>query len=368
MADIQHGRRRRIGSLLLACLFGASLHAQLRKPVAVRGTYSNPKPFWDKGARLDEYGVNAIFVGAGSIHSALVRRAASEGAKVYAEFPTLNGKDYVEKHPEAWPINERGEPVSAATWFLGACPTEAGFKAYRLKQLADLLENHDIGGVWMDYFHWHAQFEDPSPILPETCFSRTCIAGFESATGIRVPAGTTAEKARWILRNVDREWRDWRCSVLVEWARDVRRIIREKRPDALLGVYHCPWTDEEFQGARRRILGLDFDRLAEVVDVFSPMVYHRRMGRPPDWVGAYISWFSKRLNIQPDRVPKVWPIVQAHHDPGVIPADEFEKVLTFGVSAEATGIMMFTIGSVAEDDAKMAVLKRLYLEWSGEGD
>jgi len=350
------------GNLLLSlfCLVAA----QAQTGVEIRGVYSHPKPFWDKGARFDEYGINAVFVGGSAITPELLARATSEGARVFAEFPTLNGKGYVEKHPEAWPIDETGERSPAATWFLGACPTEPGFKAYRLRQLSDLLESRDIAGVWMDYFHWHAQFEDPNPILPETCFSNTCLAAFQAAAGIKIPEGTIAEKARWILRTHDRQWRDWRCSVLSDWARDVRKVIRDKRPGVLLGLYHCPWTDDEFNGARRRILGLDFEQLAREIDVFSPMVYHGRMRRPPEWVGEYLTWFSRKLSIRPGRLPKVWPIVQAHNDPGVVSAEEFEKVMTLGLSGNASGVMMFTVRSIADDEAKMAVLRNLYRRWA----
>jgi hypothetical protein len=324
-----------------------------RKTLAIRGTYADPRPFWAKGLRLDDYGINALFVHSGSIRAELIERASAEGAKVYAEFATLNGKGYVEKHPEAWPVNERGERAPAASWFLGACPTEPGFKAYRLKALGDLLEQHDVAGVWMDYFHWHAQFEEPAPILPETCFSESCLAAFRTATGVRVPAGTTAERARWILRTHEREWRDWRCSVLVDWAREIRKAVRARRPGALLGVYHCPWTDAEYGGARRRILGLDLEQLASEVDVFSPMVYHGRMGRPLEWVGEYMKWISQRTRT------RIWPIVQAHQ----VPAADFDKVLSLGASGAATGVMMFTFGAVVEDAEKLATVKRLYVNW-----
>lgn len=345
----------------LCLLFAASLPAE---KVEVRGTYSHPKPFWDRGARLDDYAINAVFVHSGSIKPDLLARAASEGARVYAEFATLNGKGYVEKHPEAWPINERGERAPAATWFLGACPTEPGFRAFRLKQLADLLDAHPVSGVWMDYFHWHAQFEDPNPVLPETCFNPTCLEAFQKAAGIRLPDGAAAEKARFILQRHERAWRDWRVSVLVEWAREFRSLLKAKRPQALLGLYHCPWTEDEYGGALRRALGLDLKRLEGIVDVYSPMVYHGRMGRSPAWVGSYVQWLSRHLGLQ----TRIWPIVQAHNDPGVISAAEFEQVLRGGVSGRASGVMMFTIRSVAEDAQKMETLRRLYRQWAAEAE
>ena len=345
--------------LCLAFLAWANA-AELPAGIVVRGGYASPKAFWDTGARLDDYGINAIFVHSGSISADMIRRARAEGAKVYAEFATLNGRGYVDKHPEAWPINERGEQEPPATWFMGVCPTEPGFRAYRMKQLEELLDRYDIDGVWMDYVHWHAQFEDPNPVLPETCFSPTCLAAFEKAAGFRLPDGTTSEKARWILSRSEAAWRDWRCSVILDWAAEMRRIIERKRPGILLGIYHVPWTDEEYDGARRRILGVDFDALARAVDVFSPMVYHRRMGRPASWVGEYISWFSSRLRIERGKAPHLWPIVQAHNEPGKVTAAEFEQVLRLGTAGPSSGVMMFTIRSVAEDPEKMKVLQRVY--------
>ena len=229
-----------------------------------------------------------------------------------------------------------------------------------MQQLDDLLDRVAVDGVWMDYLHWHAQFEDPKPVLPETCFSESCLTAFARHTRIELPAGDNAARARWILVNHDQAWRDWRVSVILDWAREIRDRARRKRPGILIGNYQCPWTDEDFGGARRRTLGLDLDKLAEVVDVFSPMVYHGRMGRSPEWVGDYMRWFSDRLRIRPDFGPRLWPIVQAHNDPGVISPAEFARVMEWGASAASTGVMMFTIRSVADDPQKMEVIKRIY--------
>ena len=144
---------------------------------------------------------------------------------------------------------------------------------------ADLLRKFNLDGIWMDYLHWHAQFEDPDPILPETCFCENCLSSFESSSGIDVPDGATSKKAEWILKNHDSSWRNWRCSVIAGWVRDFKKVLKAEKPGALLGVYHCPWDDEDFNGARRRNLGLDYDSLRNIVDVFSPMVYHGRMGK-----------------------------------------------------------------------------------------
>jgi hypothetical protein len=332
--------------------------------VAIRGTYGSPNLFWKKGLHLKEYGINAIFVHSGAINEQLMKRALAEGVQVYAEFATLNGKRYVKEHPEAWPINEKGERAAPATWFMGICPTNPDFKKYRMDLLKDLLQKYQISGVWMDYLHWHAQFEDPNPIFPETCFCKNCLDLFQSTANIEIPNGSTAFQAKWILTKQNWEWRDWRCSIINGWAKDIKKIIKENRADVLLGNYQCPWRDDEFDGARRKNLGLDLDQLALVVDVFSPMVYHGRMGRSVQWVKEYVEWLCKRLKISSQKGLQVWPIVQAHDDPEIISVEDFEKVMVYGTSSEANGIMMFTFNSVAENDAKLNVLNKLYLNWA----
>ncbi|MBD0851168.1 glycoside hydrolase family 10 protein [Maribacter arenosus] len=348
--------------LLMSCVQKSA------ETVEIRGVYGNPKPFWDKGLNLEKLGVNAIFVHSGSIDHDMVERARSEGVMVYAEFATLNGKNYVETHPEAWAIDEKGEKVQAASWFMGVCPTEPGFRQYRFGQLRDLLLEYDLDGIWMDYVHWHAQFEEPEPILPETCFCEHCLADFSKASGIEIPDGSTQEKANWILNTHNEAWRNWRCKVIYDWTYEIKNIIKEIKPKALLGLYHCPWDDQEFNGARRRILGLDYDLLKETIDVFSPMVYHRRMGREPDWVEGNIQWFSDRLDIKKDSYPKVWPIVQAYNNPGVISSGEFEIVLKGGLAGESSGVMMFTTTAVAEDEGKTEVMKKVYTHLKKKSD
>jgi hypothetical protein len=119
--------------------------------------------------------------------------------------------------------------------------------------------------------------------------------------------------------------------------------------------------DQEFNGARRKILGLDYDVLRNYVDVFSPMVYHGRMGRDPSWVKENIVWFSERIDAARGIRPYIWTIVQAHDDPGIITPDEFRNVLMGGLSGASSGVMMFTSYSIAESEEKIQEMKKVYL-------
>jgi hypothetical protein len=340
----------------------ATRHAS---PAFVRGTYADPKSFWAKGAKLDEYGVNAVFVHSGAINDELIRRARAEGCRVFAEFATLNGgyNDWVTQHPDAHPIDDAGNPARKATWFMGVCPTNRAFREYRMNALRELLTKYDLDGVWMDYLHWHAQFEDPYPQFIKTCFNDSCVAAFEAHSGLKVQGQTVPEKSKWIFANAAKQWEDWRVSVIVDWAREVREITKSIRPDALVGNYQVAWKDEDLGGVRRRCLGLDFGELAKHVDVFSPMIYHGRSGKTPEYVREYVAYFSERYPIETEagKYPRLWPIVQAHDEPRITP-EEFETVLRHAMTGKSTGVMMFTIGSVAADEGKMAAMKRVYTE------
>jgi hypothetical protein len=356
-----------VSCILFSCKTGIKeFNVAGEKEIEIRGVYGNPVPLWEKGYRLSELGINAVFIRSSSINQEVLSKAKEDGLKLFSEFPVLNGKGYVEDYAKAWAIDKQGERVQPASWFLGVCPTDTGFRSYRYNQLRMLLASYKLDGVWMDYFHWHAQFEEPEPILPETCFCEQCLSRFQKESGIILPSGTTTTKSEWILMQRENEWRDWRCNILAEWASDIRKIVKEKDPDMLVGLYHCPWKDEEFDYARRNILGIDYELLKPHVDVFSPMVYHARMGRSSEWVKENVDWFSTVLVPERDNYPKIWPIVQAYDNPYEILPEEFEEVLRNGLSGRATGIMMFTSKAIADNQKKTEVLKKVYLELGKE--
>ncbi|MFH1568950.1 MAG: hypothetical protein ABIL09_13210 [Gemmatimonadota bacterium] len=360
-----------IAAFAVLTLSASAAGVQPRLPAMVTGTYAHPGPLWDRGARLDEYGVNAISVHSGALDEETIRRARSEGCLVFAEFATLNGQygEYVARHPEAHPIDDAGQPVPPATWFLGACPTDPGFRAWRMAALQELLAAHQVDGVWMDYLHWHAQFEDPYPIFVKTCFNESCLAAFQAWSGLQVEGSDTPARSRWIFMNAARQWEDWRVSVLVDWAREIRSIVKQAQPGALVGNYQVAWRDEDLGGVRRRCLGLDFGALAPYVDVFSPMIYHGRAGKTPEYVREYVEYFGRTFDVKtaPGEFPRLWPIVQAYDEPRIAPA-EFRQVLEYGASGRSSGVMMFTLGSVAEDEGKLAAMKQVYTGLRQRGD
>jgi hypothetical protein len=242
---------------------------------------------------------------------------------------------------------------------MGACPTEPRFRAFRMWQLGVLLGKFDVAGVFMDYVHWHAQFEDPNPVLPETCFCDSCLAKFRRTRASTSPPAPYPSAPAAFSASMNRSGATGAAGSLSN-GRACAAASSAKTAPALLGVYHCPWTDD---GLRRRApphLGIDMDMLASEVDVFSPMVYHAIMGRKPEWVGENVEWWSQRLAGR----ARMWPIVQALDKPRDVTPLEFDTVLRLGAGGAATGVMMFTVQAVAANKAKMEAMGRLYRSWS----
>jgi len=325
-----------------------------------KGIYGDPKVLLNKGYLLTELGINSLFVHKGSITPELIENAHRQNIKVYAEFPLLNGKEFLENDSSAWPIDSKGNRSPKADWFMGICPSHPDFKKYREEQLLTLLSTLNVDGVWLDYVHWHAQFETPDPILPETCFCEFCLKDFSTYSQLTLPEGDTPTKASWILDEHDQEWRQWRSDVIIGWISDFRKMVRDHNPDLKLGVYYCPWYPNDFDRAEYRILGLDIARLYKEADVLSPMLYHGRMGRNKEWVGEYLEWFQQEIIDKQGRGAAIWPIVQASDEPVRITPEEFRDVMNDGMSGPSTGIMMFSTWAFQEDSVKIEVMRDLY--------
>jgi hypothetical protein len=338
-------------------------------PAQIRGTYGSPAAFWKSGARLSDYHINAVFLHHGG-SDAEYERALREGALVFAEFGIFRDQRLAKERPEElWPVGVDGRPVQPTERFLGLCPTCERYNRDKLQQLRELLRRRPrLAGVWLDYLHFHCDFELPQPPLTQTCFNDSCLESFRRHTGIEPQGAARADKARWILQNQAGRWADWKCAVITDFARRARAVVDEERPGMLLGIYSCPWTDEEYQGGLRTIVGEDILQLSRYVDVWSPMVYHGNCERDAGWAERYTAWLKNKLEKAGAR-GRIWPIVQGGGTPKARPpvtAAGFETALRGPSAGGAGGVMFYHFAAVAADPEKLAVLKRVYAELARE--
>ncbi|CAN5914332.1 hypothetical protein BH23PLA1_BH23PLA1_42230 [soil metagenome] len=337
-----------------------------QRPVEIRGIYgAMPSQIFERGESLADYGINAVWIGSGRLKAEDIERLRDEGAQVFAEFNTLHVANYLKEHPDAAPIGTDGQVSPPPEGWQGICPTHEAYRKFRMDDFRQVLDTFEIDGIWLDYHHSHASWERDVPILPDTCFCERCLTKFQQETNIDLPVdSTTSEKSALLLGEHREDWVNWRCDVFTDWVREFREIRDEVRPDALLGTFHCPWSNTDYDNALREKLAIDLKAQAEHIDVFSTMPYHARFGHAsdPDWISRQTAWLGEFLGVEgtPDERIKIWPIVQLSDWGETVPVEQISTVIDHGTRAPSTGVMAFAWSGLGRDWDKLKAMGEAY--------
>jgi hypothetical protein len=339
-----------------------------RQHIAIRGVYGGvPTQVFDRGKALEDYGVNAIWIGSGAVTKDLVEslRARSKDLKVFAEFNTMHDASYLKNHPDARPIGPDGRVSPPPDGWEGVCPTHPGYRLERMDSFRRTLKTAAFDGIWLDYHHAQASWEQAEPNLPDTCFCARCLSQFQQNTRIALPDTTTAERARQLLSTDKPAWVRWRCDVFTDWVREFRSIVDQERPGTLLGSFHCPWSDVDHGNALIEKLAIDLKSQARYLDVFSIMPYHARFGHStdPGWISRQTEWLGRFLGVRgaPGERIKIWPIVQLSDWGETVAVSQVDEILDHGTRPPATGVMVFVWGTLHPQWEKVEKMGEFYL-------
>jgi hypothetical protein len=228
--------------------------------------------------RLAHYGANACWFH--MFDERAFEICARHGLAACVEFKTFRA-DF-DRHPELIPIGVDGQPMRYGQLVQGICLSQQDFLDQIEASLRAGVQAYRPDGIWLDYLTYAGWFEVPDPDLQESCFCRACIASFCEQTGIDAP--TPAEI---LARHAD-AWAAHKCARVAAFAARYAEIIRAALPGCQIGAYMCPWTPKEFDGALTRIFGQDYTQLAPAIDIFTPLIYGAKSGRPAGWGRAFL--------------------------------------------------------------------------------
>jgi hypothetical protein len=227
---------------------------------------------------LASYHVNACWFH--MFDASAFEACARHGLAACVEFKTFRA-DF-NHHPELIPIGVDGKPIRYGQLVQGVCLSQQEFLEQIETDLRAGVRTYQPAGIWLDYLTYAGWFEVPDPDLQESCFCAACIATFCEQTGI--DARTPAE----ILARHGDTWTRHKCARVEHFARRYTQIIRTELPGCVIGAYMCPWTPEEFDGALTRIFAQDYALLAAAIDVFTPLIYGTKSGRPITWGRSFL--------------------------------------------------------------------------------
>jgi len=258
------------------------------------------------------------------------------GIKPCVEFATFRA-DY-KKFPHLIPIGIDGNPIRYKTHLQGICLSKTDFLDEIESNLKTGLATYTPAGIWLDYMTYGGWFEDPSPDLQDSCFCPDCISHFNQVTNIDE---TNPQR---ILDLHHKAWEQHKCNQVVSLTAKYTHIIRDMCPDAVIGMYMCPYTPDEYDGALRRIFAQDYNLIAPYIDVFTPLIYCTKSGRDASWGRSFLEASSKF-------VPH-GKSVQLILDSMDFPNSLEQTVLS---SVQSKGIQMFSGAEIFKDKKFMEI-------------
>jgi hypothetical protein len=229
---------------------------------------------------LAAHGANAIWFH--GFDASAFEACVSSGIEPCVEFKTFRA-DF-DRHPELIPIGVDGAPIRYGRLVQGVCLSNEAFLQERETALLDGVRTWGPTGIWLDYLTYAGWFETPDPDLQESCFCPRCIAAFCEATHI------DATSPQVILSRHGQAWTAFKCARIAAFAARYAALIREHLPNCIVGAYMCPWTPSEYGGALRRIFAQDYALLGPSIDVFTPLIYAQKCGRPPHWARTFLEY------------------------------------------------------------------------------
>ena len=240
-------------------------------------------------AHFATYGANACWFH--GFDEAAFSACAQQQIAPCVEFKTFRA-DF-DAHPELIPIGVDGKPIRYGQLVQGVCLSQTAFLAETEANLLAGLRAYQPTGIWLDYLTYGGWFEVPDPDLQESCFCAACIADFCESTGI------DATTPRAILTNHQSTWTQHKCERIARHALHYAQLIRSHLPGCVIGAYMCPWLPPEFDGALRRIFAQDYALMAPAIDIFTPLIYGTKSGRPTSWGRTWLE--ASATFVPPDR-------------------------------------------------------------------
>ncbi|KKU49352.1 MAG: hypothetical protein UX79_C0003G0026 [candidate division WWE3 bacterium GW2011_GWB1_47_11] len=292
----------------------------------------------------------SVFVGASTLDAATVTnmRKVLDGAEIYAEVGIFVGQALIDKYPDAKPVEAFGK-ATAKDWYVGVCPTHPGVRKDVLEKIKSLTKL-GVDGIWLDFIRYPSKWEEPRPYILDTCYCPRCMSLFEEFIGEKLVAANLEELALLIDGSYYHEWLQFKAGQITSLVKETRKLIDESGKKITLGLFAVPWRENEYGAGIKRIVAQDFGALAELVDVFSPMLYHKMCGKDVAWIKEMVAYFW-HVNKQ------FLPLIQTESRVAEITAHEFEQALCNASASPSMGVCVFFLEDLLKQPEKSNIVK-----------
>jgi hypothetical protein len=315
-------------------------------------------------------GLNTLFVGDELGNSLAFREECRKASvKYFLIVRTFNDPEAARLDPSLVSIDRQGRPARRAGDVM-ICPSRPDFRRQKIERIRAAIRRLQPDGVTLDYFRFFIYWEgvDPKtgPVdFPAFCFDRSCLEEFCRSGGVKLRhtvAGDAVQANRQLIEEIWSEhreaWYAWRVRRIAENAREFTQAIRDGFPHLPIVLHAVPWTRDEFNGARMKIVGQDFRLLAPFFDYVSPMAYSALTHRGPGWVAKLDEELLKEV---PES--KLLPSIEVGPDGPEfppMPLGQYENDLQAALKAGA-GVVLYHLELLLDNPARQAVTRKLLI-------
>jgi len=298
--------------------------------------------------KAKELGVDVLFVSSRNINRDYLNkiRKTLPGVRVYSEIPVFLAST-PQEFPDAIPILADGCELSGTWNFL--CPSNKQVRSKRLGRINELLKL-SVDGVWLDFIRYPGRWEGDNPEFLDVCYCDSCLDGFQKVIGALLPRSHISETSSFIRKNYLREWYDYRVEVISSFVREVKGLVGAVNDHVDLGLFTVPFTSNDYDNAVLRVYAQDHKALGGVVDVVSPMVYHRMTNNPVSWIGNMVNYFSSFS-------PRVLPLVQSENRLSEFGPEEFSQSLSLASHIPSLGVCVFHLEDLVKQPEKFSTFR-----------
>jgi len=263
---------------------------------------------------------------------------------------------------EAWHTNQPG----SGGWLRMVCPNDCEYLDYRINYFKPALRASRFTGISLDFIryftfweqnHTNAQYTNPDG-LRNSCFCAVCVNEFantlsgadKTALEAIISGGaSTVEIAAFIKANKISQWAAYKCGKIDKTVEYILAELRKEFPYLQSNIHAVPFTDTEWDGAIKTIIGQDFALLADRVDFISPMTYNIMCRRPPQWINDIT---TDIVNVINGRIPVV-PTIQGTTSASFTDSD-FEEALISALKPPSSGVVLWQFERLTESRIEIA--------------
>jgi len=330
--------------------------------------YRQARPSQELVKLARSLGLNTLFVGDELAASEEFREECrAAGLRYFLIMRTFNDPEAARQDPTLVSVDREGKPGRRGDDVM-ICPSRADFRRQKMQRMRVAIERLKPDGVTLDYFRYFIYWEAVDPQkgpgdFPAFCFDGRCVRDFLNATKVRLRMGLPYDPTAVPRELIDEIWREhrtawyaWRVKRIADDAAEFTRFIRKQFPGLPIVLHAVPWTRDEFDGAREKVVGQDFRLLAPYFDYVSPMAYSALTHRGPGWVEKLDSSLLSEIP-----TGKLLPSIEVGPDGPQFPpmsAAHYESDLKAALKAQS-GVVLYHLELLLDDPEKQAITKRL---------